>query len=186
MKRFVIAILTAAALLLPLSAAAAPANAAAAAAKEAFAVYSNPAHGITAEYPAGWKAAEGLMGAIVSFRSPLEAGGDRFSENVNILWEDVSAQPGLTVARYAEAGIAQLALMITDFRLLDNRRHTMDGRRARLIEYTGRQGVFQIHVLQAMTIAGGKAYVLTFVAEEADYERYLPVARRIMDTFAIK
>ncbi len=168
------------------TASAAPAGASAKTVQEEFAVYRSPAYGITAEYPAGWKAAEGAMGAIVVFNSPLEGEGDQFSENVNIMGEDLSAYPGMTVGKYAETGIAKLALFFTDFRLLDNRRHTVDGRRARLIEYTGRMGIFQVHVLQAMTIADGKAYVLTFTAEEANYGRYLPAARRIMASFAVK
>jgi hypothetical protein len=168
------------------AAAAAPAGAGAKAAPGAFAVYGNPAYGMTAEYPAGWKADEGAAGAVVVFYSPLEGSDDKFSENVNILVEDVSAHPGMTIRKYTETGIAQLASFFTDFRLVDNRRHTVDGRRARLIEYTCRQGEFQLHVLQAMTIADGKAYVLTFTAEEANYERYLPAARRIMESFKVR
>jgi hypothetical protein len=186
MNKLFTALLLAAALALPVPAAAAPADAAAKTAQGAFAVYENQAYSLKLEYPSTWKAAEGAAGAIVVFLSPLESKEDLFSENVNVLTEDLSAHPTLTVEGYAEIGIAKLPMYITDYKHIGTRKHTLSGLPAQIIEYTGRQGVFQIHILQAMTIADKKAYVVTFTAEEANYERYLPAARRIIDSLAIK
>lgn len=183
MNKLFTALLLAAALALPLPAAAAPADAAK---TENFAVYENQTPSLKMEYPATWKAAEGAAGAIVAFLSPLESKEDFFRENVNVLAEDLSAHPTLTVDGYTGLGIAKLPMYITDFKLIGTRRHTLSGLPAQIIEYTGRQGVFQIHILQAMTIADKKAYVVTFTAEEANYERYLPAAKRIIDSLAIK
>lgn len=184
MRKFFTALLLAAALVLPVNAAAAPANAVLK--TENFAVYENQTYSFKMEYPSTWKAAEGAAGAIVAFLSPLESKEDFFSENVNVLAEDLSAHPTLTVEGYAELGIAKLPMFITDFKLIGTRKHTLSGLPTQIIEYTGRQGVFQIHILQAMTIANKKAYVLTFTAEEANYERYLPAAKRIIESLAIK
>lgn len=186
MRRLFTALLVAAALVIPLAADAAPLGADGKAAQDAMPVYRNADSGLEAQYPAGWKAVEGLMGAAVFFASPLESKEDKFSENVNIIVEDVSAHPGMTLGKYIERAKAKLAVFITEYSPKDSRDSILSGQPAKLIEYTGRQGVFNLHILQSVTLIDGKAYVVTFTAEEDNYERYLPAAKRIMDSLAIK
>ncbi len=186
MRRLFTALLVAAALIMPAAAAAAPPGADGKTAQAATLVYRNADYGLEARYPASWKAVEGLMGTAVIFASPLESKEDKFSENVNIIVEDVSAQPGLTLGKYIERAKAKLAVFITEYSPKDSRDLILSGQPAKMIEYTGRQGVFDLHILQAVTLINGKAYVVTFTAEEANYERYLPDARRIIESIAIK
>ena len=186
MRRLFTALLVAAALVMPSVAAAAPPGADGKTAQEATPVYRNADYGLEAQYPAGWKAVEGLMGTAVVFASPLESKEDKFSENVNIIVEDVSAHPGMTLGKYIERAKAKLAVFITEYSPKDSRDSILAGQPAKMIEYTGRQGVFNLHILQAVTLVNGKAYVVTFTAEEGNYERYLPAAKRIIESIAIK
>lgn len=184
MKKLFTVLLLAAALALPLTAAAAPADTGDK--TEKFAVYENQTYSLKMEYPSTWKAAEGVAGAIVVFLSPLESKEDKFSENVNIIVEDVSAHPGMTLGKYIELAKAKLAVFITEYSPKDSRDSILSGQPAKMIEYTGRQGVYNLHILQTVTLIDGKAYVVTFTAEEANYERYLPAAKRIIDSLAIE
>lgn len=154
--------------------------------KDGYAVFENAALGLKAEYPARWQTLEDVRGVAVVFHSPLESAEDRYNDNVHVIVEDVSGQPGLTVDAFAERGIGKLPASLADFRLVGNKSETVSGRPARLLEYTGRRGDFQLHFLQAVTIANGNAYLITYVAEEDSYARHLPTAQRIFASVAIK
>jgi hypothetical protein len=162
----------------------APANTDAKAA--AYAVYENKDYAFRAEHPAAWKVVEDFSGFAVIFRSPLESSDDKYSENVNVIVEDLADHPGITADGWSELGISKLQAAIKDFALKDRRDATLAGRPAKVLEYTGRQGEFHIHVLQTITLVNGKAYQVTFVGEEANYARYLPTAKRIIDSVVIK
>jgi hypothetical protein len=155
-------------------------------AKDGYAVFENAALGLKAEYPARWQTLEDVRGVAVVFHSPLESAEDKYNDNVHVIVEDVSGQPGLTADAYAESGIAKLPSALADFRLVGNKSDTVSGRPARLLEYTGKRGDFQLHFLQAVTIANGNAFLITYVAEEGSYAKHLPTARRIMGSVAIK
>jgi serine/threonine-protein kinase len=153
---------------------------------DGYAVYENADYGLKAEYPAKWQMLEDVRGVVVVFHSPLESTEDRYNDNVNVIVEDVSGHSGMTADAYAESGLAKLPAALADFRLVGSRSETLSGRPARVIEYTGRKGEFRLHFLQAVTVAGGNAYLITYAAEETSYAKYLPVARRIMASMAIK
>ncbi len=186
MNKLFTALLLAAALALPLTAAAAPADAGAKKAQGAFAVYDNEEHGFTALYPAKWQVVEGAAETTVAFHSPLISAGDRFSENVNVIVEDLAAHPGLTLDGYEELGLANLAAFMPEFTLKGRSKFTLAGRPAKLVEFTCRQDGYNLHVLQAMTVAGGRAFVVTYTAEEAEYGRYLAAARKVMDSLTLR
>ncbi|MDR7866420.1 MAG: PsbP-related protein [Sporomusaceae bacterium] len=154
--------------------------------KDGYAVYENAALGLKAEYPVRWQTLEDVRGVTVVFHSPLESAEDKYNDNVHVIVEDVSAQPWLTAEAYAASGVAKLPGALVDFRLIGNKSDTVSGRPARLIEYTGRRGDFQLHFLQAVTIADGKAFLITYVAEEASYAKHLPTAQRIFASVTIK
>ncbi len=155
-------------------------------AKDGFAVYENAALGLKAEYPAIWQTLEDVRGVAVVFHSPLESAEDKYNDNVHVIVEDVSAQPWLTAEAYAASGIGKLPASLADFRLVGNKSDTVSGRPARLLEYTGARGDFRLHFLQAVTIADGKAFLITYVAEEGSYAKYLPTAQRILASVTIK
>ncbi len=186
MRKLFTALLLAAALALPVPAAAVSADAGAKTAQGAAAVYSNKDYGFQAQYPAKWQVVEGAAETTVAFHSPLASAADKFSENVNIIVEDLAAHPGLTLDGYEEIGLANLAAFMPEFTLKDRRKDALAGRPAKLVEFTCRHDVYRLRVLQAMTIANGRAYVVTYTAEEAEYGRYLPAAKKIMASLAIR
>ncbi|MDT8904011.1 PsbP-related protein [Anaeroselena agilis] len=186
MRKLFTALLLAAMLALPIAASAAPADAGAKSAQGAFAVYGNKDYGFQAQYPAGWQVIEGAAETVVAFHSPLTAAGDRFSENVNVIVEDLAAHPGLTLDGYEKLGLANLAAFMPELAVKERRAGTLAGRAAKLVEFTCRQDAYRLHVLQMMTIANGRAYVATYTAEETEYGRFLPAARKIMASLTIK
>ena len=151
-----------------------------------FATYENQNYKLSFQYPTNWKVAEGFMGTVVVFLSPLENADDKFSENVNLVTEDLTAYPGMTLEKYMEINLAQLPSFVTDYKLVARENSLVSGTSATALIYTGRQGIFQLKFLQVFIVADNRAYVLTFTAEEAQYKKYEAVARGIINSFMMK
>jgi len=126
------------------------------------------------------------MGTVVVFLSPLENAEDKFSENVNLVTEDLTAYPGMTLEKYMEINLAQLSSFVTDYKLIARENSVVSGTPATALIYTGRQGIFQLKFLQVFIVADNRAYVLTFTAEEAQYKKYEAAARGIINSFVMK
>ena len=148
--------------------------------------YSNNSYNFQMKYPAAWDVEEGVMGTAVFFLSPLSGPYDQFRENVNIIVEDVSAHPGLTVDDYEIVSIDELARTITDFTIIERGRRIVSGRPARTLEFTGTQGIYQVRFLQVYTIIAGRAFVITYTAEDSQYQIYLPAVTRMIDTLSLQ
>ena len=148
--------------------------------------YSNKSYNFQMKYPTAWDVEEGVMGTAVFFLSPLSGPGDEFRENVNIIIEDVSAHPGLTADDYEAVSIDELARTITDFTVIERGRRIVSGRPARTLEFTGTQGMYQIRFLQVYAVSAGRAFVITYTAEDNQYQRYLPAITRMIDTLSLQ
>lgn len=151
-----------------------------------FMVYENKVHNFSIQYPIHWKVIEGFMGSVVVFGSPPESPGDKFSENINIVVENLTAHPDMTLAKYEESGLAQLTSIMTDFKLLERRSLTISGVPAKQTIFTCRQGVFQLKLMQTYLLADNKAWVITFAAEEATYREYEKVAKTVINSVLLK
>jgi hypothetical protein len=151
-----------------------------------FMIYENKVHNFSIQYPLHWKVVEGFMGSVVAFGSPPESPGDKFSENINIAVEDLTAYPDMTLAKYEELGLAQLTSVMTDFKLMERRSLTISGVPAKQAIFTCRQGVFQLKLMQTYLLADNKALVITFAAEEATYREYEKVAKTMINSVLLK
>jgi len=52
--------------------------------------------------------------------------------------------------------------------------------------FTGKQGKFDLKWQQYYRVEKDKAYVLTLTCEEDQYDNYLDIGQKIMNTFKIK
>src|SRR5437867_13217946 len=58
-----------------------------------FKTYENKDYGVSISYPADWTVQENFQGTIALFASPKETSMDLFQENVNLVAQDLSANP---------------------------------------------------------------------------------------------
>lgn len=145
--------------------------------------YENPAYNFQIAYPASWRCVEGFMGTAVIFTSPLAYANDQFSENVNIVVEDISAYPGITLEQYEEISLNQLAALMTGFNLVGQSDTVVSGFPAKVIEYECQQGIYQLKYMQVFVLASNRAYVFTFTAEESQFAHYANIAKAMLGSF---
>jgi serine/threonine-protein kinase len=146
--------------------------------------YDSPDYGISIKYPAEWTKDEQIMGAVVVFFAPTEGPSDIFQDNVNIIVQDLSAQP-MTLDEYTELSLAQIEQFITDPSILDSSAVTLAGNPGHKLVYTGKQGQYDLQWIQVWTMKNDKAYVISYTAEISRYSALLETVQEMIDSFEI-
>ncbi len=136
-------------------------------------------------YPATWDLnSAGLMGTKFIILSPLSNSNDKFQENVNLITQDLT---GLNVPldKYVETSENQIKTLLSNGKLLESKRISDNNSEYHILVFTGKQGIFNLKFMQYFRIINNKAYVLTYTAEINQYDKFLPIAKKIMDSFKV-
>lgn len=142
-------------------------------------------NGYEINYPADWTLNKtGQMNTSFILFSPQANLEDKFQENINLIVQDISAYD-LTLEQYTEASIEQIKNFITDSKIISN--ENVEGPPPfHKLKYSGRQGEFELMFEQYFWIIDGNAFILTFTCQVADYEKYVAVGHKILDSFKIE
>ncbi len=132
---------------------------------------------LTMQYP-------GIMGASFMLFFPLESETDDFRENINLMIEDVT---GIDISfdQYVELTLSNMKALLSEYNIIENERFEKDGLSFHRVIGTFSQGLLKVKSEMCCTIAGDKAYVLTFSTEQETYDDYKDVGKQIMDSFKI-
>ena len=138
-------------------------------------------------YPADWELNEtGLMGTTFILFSATSSADDAFRENVNYMIQDVSAFD-LDLDSFIKLSLDQIKSIIANSQLLSNEKQTdKNGNTFQRIEYTGDQGIYNLHFMQHIYVENGQAQIITFTAEQDQYSEYKNLAESIISTIVRK
>ena len=127
----------------------------------------------------------GAMGTALILMSPLGPDGDDFRENVNVMVQDVGAY-GLDLDGFVALSEEQVTTFVTDAEFVSSERDTTGIHPSHRLVYTGRQGKYALRFEQRYWVVDGRAYILTFTAEEDAYEGFAEVGTRVLESFALE
>jgi len=105
------------------------------------------------------------MGSKFLLISPRDSSGDTFSENINLIVEDVSGAH-LNLDSYISLTLKQINKFITDVQILSNQQIVMSGDTSHQLAYTMRQGTVTLYMDQRYRFRNDSAYVLSLAMEE--------------------
>ncbi|MDI4647333.1 PsbP-related protein [Cohnella hashimotonis] len=149
-----------------------------------FVLFKDEGSGVEIQYPEKWELSHDVPGAIVSFMTALED-GDKFRDNVSISMQDLG-EDQMDLAQYVELTKQQLQEVITDFKMISEENFsTDDGLDIKVIKYTGKQGDFSLTWQQLLSIKNGKAYILTYLAEDDAFDKYVETVGKMVETLVI-
>ena len=141
----------------------------------------------TIRYPSTWTLDNsGKMGMTLQIFSALSSPDDKFSENVNLVIQDLSGQPFKKLDQYVLLSENQIKTMLTDPKILSSDRLHRGGKEFQKIQCTAKQGIFKLRYQLYCMIKDEKAYVLTFTCVADEFEKYRAVGEKIMDSFKLK
>ncbi len=140
----------------------------------AFEIYRSSRFALSIQFPGDWTSEEDESGAVVKFNAPLQDASDAFSENLNIVVEDLGRK--MSLKEYSQQQLARLqseglrTVMGLDIQLEDTTLAGLPGKQAFItMQVQGTRMDFH----QIWTVKDRRAYILTFTCEPdryADYE----------------
>ena len=137
-------------------------------------------------YPEAWTLDQSQqMGTKFILFSPLSSAEDQFKENVNLIVQDLEAYD-LNLDQYVALSEDQVETLIAEGNILSSERMKRDDSEFHKLIYTGKQGDFDLEFEQYFWLENKKAYILTFTAEEDQFEAYQATAEKILDSFRIE
>ena len=141
-----------------------------------FVTYDNPTFGVRIQYPSDWGRLDLSFlqqSADIDFYPLADTS---LAKNVKIQVNNLPSR-NMTLEEYTNSQINPL-----EERLLESNTTTLAGIPGYEIIFTSLQG---LKTMQVWTIKNDKAYIITYVAQEEDYEKELQVAQKMIDSFEI-
>jgi hypothetical protein len=136
-------------------------------------------------YPATWELNEsGQMGTTLILLSPRESPSDKFSDNVNLIVQDLTGY-NLDLDGYTKISEEQIKTLITNSKVMENKKIAAPVEHQKLV-YTGDQGAFKLKFEQYYFVVGNSAYVLTFTAEQSNFDQLQTLGEAVLNSFSIK
>jgi eukaryotic-like serine/threonine-protein kinase len=141
-----------------------------------FVTYDNPTFGVRIQYPSDWGRLDLSFlqdSADIDFYPLADTS---LAKNLKIQVKNLPFH-NMTLEEYTNSQINPL-----EEKLLKSNTTTLAGIPGYEIVFTSVQG---LKTMQVWTIKDDKAYIITYVAKEEDYEKDLQVAEKMIDSFEI-
>lgn len=143
---------------------------------------SHTAKNFGIQYPEGWSVdTSGQMNTEFILFSPVLE-NDTFSENVNLLIQDLSGQ-NITMKSYVEISENQVTNMIPNSKIFES--HAVKSKKPpyHLMVWSGNVANQDLKFKQYFYLINNKAYILTFSASINDFDKYSKIGTKILDSF---
>ena len=139
----------------------------------------------TIEYPDNWDLDKsGQMGTKFYLFSKLSDSSDKFRENVNLIIQDLTGL-NLSLDKFVDVSEKQITRMITNGKIVESKRVSNKEFEFHKMIYTGKVGTLDLKFIQYYWVLDNKAFVLTFTSEIKEFDNYVEVGKKIMDSFKI-
>ena len=143
-------------------------------------------HEFSILYPDTFELTYGVMvGTRFVLLAPQSSPDDMFRENVNLRIYDLRSL-NISFDNLIENTKGFLTRFVTDIKFIENKRIENDDLTFHSIIVTGKQGLFNLKWLQRIMYKNGRAYNFTFTAEAEQFDNYIEVATKIMDSFKFR
>lgn len=139
--------------------------------------------GYKINYPSEWELNEsGQMGTSFLLLSPLSNEEDDFRENVNLIKQNLTGY-NLDLDQFIELSEGQIKTMVTDGKILSNKRKKNDLGDYQELIYTGKQGVYELKFQQYVYMVENTVYILTFTGKVGEFDQYQKTGEAILNSF---
>lgn len=146
--------------------------------------YYNKEHRFSLALPLFWQKKAGGMGDTVFMAQQGQASSrDRFSENINV--SVVTLPSDISLSTFFELSRDELLynLMTLDIEEGDTMAGFLPGK---WLSFHARMKDLQLHILSAVFVKGGRAYIITCSSEEEKFPHYKPIFTKIINSLRIK
>ena len=149
--------------------------------------YEDPQKRFSILYPEDWSVQENSNPEVaVLFSSPKESEMDIFSDNVNIVVQDLRKNP-VQIDEYTAIAINQMNVVFgEDVRVLVSEPARLSGRSGYNYEFVTNSIGGELRFKIVWTVVGLTAYQVTFSSQPANFDLYLGKINKMIKSFKIK
>jgi len=146
--------------------------------------YVDKKAGFSVRFPNDWAYSMYKDGANVIFYTPNESDADTFTENVNIVVQDISAEP-LNLEEYTELAIRQMEIVFEGkIEVVESLDVRLGSRKAhKFVFLTDGKPITKMMII--WTVKGDLAYQFTYFAQEDTFDFYYKRVERMAASFRI-
>ncbi|MCC7030221.1 MAG: hypothetical protein IT257_07945 [Chitinophagaceae bacterium] len=142
-------------------------------------------HQYRIQYPNTWRIDSSRnMGTELIFYSPLDNAGDPFSENVNLMIQNLQGM-NIDLQKYKEITEQQLKELGGESKIYQSAILTKDQLSHFRMDYQMTQENRTLRFTAMCYIKDEKAYLLTFTSSVEDYEKFKNAGESILKSFAL-
>lgn len=161
---------------------------------ETFKTYKNPKFGLTLSYPSNWSVNElrkdpgvpANNSIVAIFKSPPQGQNDKYVENVIVNIQGPRSDI-VSLEHYTQNSLRAFGNMSDTIKILNSSQDTVDGLPAHQLIYTSSAfpGLNLKKMQQFTVVNNNTAYVVTFSAEESQYDKNLPEIQKMVNSLNI-
>lgn len=151
-----------------------------------FSIYENPVYGVRIKYPQHWKSqqiGDPFTGEVVKFWSLPTSSTKKMTAEVNINVENLKEATSL--AEYTNLSVNEITQFLTDARIHDSHSTILSNFPAHQVIYSGKEEGYNVKRKAVWTVKNKKAYIITYTAEESQYDDFLKIAETMIDSLKI-
>jgi hypothetical protein len=149
-----------------------------------FSGYESEDLGFSLEYPEAWQIVERQSLNTVAFVTSASGVEGEFRANLSVGVQDLGS-PQISLQAYSDLFLQQAPAQIDSFELIESEPALLDGLPAHRVVYSGMQYGLPLQWLQVWTLAGGRAYIVTYTAEVSPFDEFLDEVHYIISTIEI-
>jgi hypothetical protein len=155
--------------------------------------YENPGFGLSIQYPSSWAGtqlrsdpfSQTNTSIVAIFEAPRENLTDSYRENL-ILSVQGPLEDTISLDEYTQNSLNAFRSMSDRVSILESSPSTLSGLPAHVITYTSGLQNLTLKKMQIFTIVNDNtAYVVTFGAEESQFNKYIPVIMKMVNSLSI-
>lgn len=134
--------------------------------------------------PDGWEKKDTVVSGnrLITVRSPFEAPGDDFRENVTLVTEPAQ---GYDYSAYAAANRATMAAQLAGVSFISDEETTVGEMPAKAIVYTFRYATYNLKNTAYFVVKNNTGYVLTCTAVNTKFDKFQPQFKTAVNSFVI-
>ena len=126
----------------------------------------------------------GQGGTTFFINSQVSSFEDQFSENVNLIIQDLSTQ-NYGLNQFTEISEEQIKTKVANSILLESKRLNANGTEFQKVIYTGDFAKYNLTIEQYYWVRDKKAYVLTLTCETSQFDTYKETGEKILNSFSL-
>ena len=138
------------------------------------------------QYPEEWSLDTSVMANVsLIVLAPLSSAQDNFRENVNVVYQDLSASP-MSLDAYVELSEKQILTFFPDPKILESTRQQKDGKEYHKLIYSAAPKGDKVTFEQYYFLKEQTFYTLTFSTPTDEFEATQKTGEAILDSFELK